>query len=88
MSTVATTEERVLKSVLYCGVLEFDMLKKLLIDLISIDSLHEKKKSVTPTALEHAVYSYFEKGCRKKCTRQSRNWVLSVVLSALFFKEI
>ena len=37
----ATTEERV--SVLYCGVLEIDMLKKLLIDLISIDSLHEKK---------------------------------------------
>ena len=41
LSTLATTEERV--SVLYCSVLEFDMLKKLLIDLISIDSLHEKK---------------------------------------------
>ena len=33
------------------------------------------------------IYSYFEKGCRKKCTRQS--WrVLWVILSALFFKEI
>ena len=34
-----------------------------------------------------SIYSYFEKGCRKKCTRQSRK-VLWVVLSALFFKEI
>ena len=33
------------------------------------------------------VYSYFEKGCRKKCTRQSRK-VLWVALRALFFKEI
>ena len=33
------------------------------------------------------IYSYFEKGCRKKCTRQSRK-VLWVVLSALLFKEI
>ena len=33
------------------------------------------------------VYSYLEKGCRKKCTRQSRQ-VLWVVLSSLFFKEI
>ena len=32
------------------------------------------------------VYSYFEKGCRKKCTRQSRK-VLWMVLSSLF-KEI
>ena len=33
------------------------------------------------------LYSYFEKGCLKKCMRQS--WkVLWVVLSALFFKEI
>ena len=32
-------------------------------------------------------YRYFEKGCRKKCTRQPRK-VLWVVLSALFFKEI
>ena len=31
--------------------------------------------------------SYFEKGCGKKCTRQSRK-VLWVVLSSLFFKEI
>ena len=33
------------------------------------------------------VYSYFEKGCRKKYTRQSQK-VLWVVLRALFFKEI
>ena len=33
------------------------------------------------------VYSYFEKGCRKNCTRQSRK-ALWVVLSSLFFKEI
>ena len=33
------------------------------------------------------VYSYFEKGCRKKCTRQSRK-VLWVALRALFFKKI
>ena len=35
----------------------------------------------------HCDYSYFEKGCRKKCTRQSRK-VLWVALRALFFKEI
>ena len=40
-----------------------------------------QKKSVRPT------YSYFEKGCRKKCTRQFRK-VLWVVFSSLFFKEI
>ena len=34
-----------------------------------------------------SIYSYFEKGCRKKCTRQPRK-VLWVVLSSLFFKEI
>ena len=33
------------------------------------------------------IYSYFEKGCRKKCARQSRK-ALWVVLSLLFFKEI
>ena len=32
-------------------------------------------------------YSYFEKGCRKKCKRQSRK-ALWVVLSSLFFEEI
>ena len=37
--------------------------------------------------LKTAVYSYFEKGCRQKCTRQSRK-ALWVVLSLLFFKEI
>ena len=35
---------------------------------------------------EQNVYSYFEKGCQKKCTRQSRK-VLWVVLSSLFFKK-
>ena len=34
-----------------------------------------------------SIYSCFEKGCRKKCTRQSLK-VLWVVLSALFSKEI
>ena len=33
------------------------------------------------------VYSYFKKGGRKKCTRQSRK-VLWVILSSLFFKKI
>ena len=33
------------------------------------------------------VYSYFEKGCQKKCTRQSQK-ALWVVLSSLFFREI
>ena len=33
------------------------------------------------------VYSYVEKGCRKKCTRQSRK-VLRVVLNSSFFKEV
>ena len=33
----------------------------------------------------HMGYSCFEKGCRKKCTRQSRK-VLWVVFSSLFFK--
>ena len=35
----------------------------------------------------HFTCSYFEKGCRKKCTRQPRK-ALWVVLSSLFFKEI
>ena len=35
----------------------------------------------------YSLYSYFEKGCQKKCTQQSRK-VLWVVLSSLFFKEI
>ena len=37
--------------------------------------------------IKESIYSYFEKGCRKKCTRQSRK-ALWVVLSSLFFKEI
>ena len=42
--------------------------------------------NLTYTQSPH-VYSYFEKGCRIKCTRQPRK-VLWVVLSSLFFKEI
>ena len=42
-------------------------------------------KSLRQNALY--AYSYFEKGCRKKCTRQSRK-VLWVVLRSLFFTEI
>ena len=38
-------------------------------------------------SLSKMVHSYFEKGCRKKSTRQCRK-VLWVVLSSLFFKEI
>ena len=43
----------------------------------------------TSEPLEDVAYTaiQFEKGCRKKCTRQSRK-VLLVVLSSLFFKEI
>ena len=40
-----------------------------------------------PGRNEWTTYSYFEKGCRKKYTRQSRK-VLGVALRALFFKEI
>ena len=42
---------------------------------------------LNPPSHNLRIYSYFEKGCRKKCTRQSRK-VLLVVLSSLFFKEI
>ena len=38
-------------------------------------------------SLEFCLYSYFEKGCRKKYTRQSRK-VLWVVFSSPFSKEI
>ena len=38
-------------------------------------------------SLQFFVYSYFEKGCRKKCTPPSLK-VLWVVFSSLFFKEI
>ena len=43
--------------------------------------------ALNPPSHNLCIYSYFEKGCRKKCTRQSRK-VLWVVLSSLFFKEI
>ena len=45
------------------------------------------QKKVVAEIKRWSVYSYFEKGCRKKCTRQSRK-VLWVILSSLFFKEI
>ena len=37
--------------------------------------------------VKKSLHIYFEKGSRKKCTRQPR-MVLWVVLSSLFFKEI
>ena len=43
--------------------------------------------SKTPRSKKFKTYSHFEKGCQKKCTRQSRK-VLWVVLTTLFFKEI
>ena len=39
-----------------------------------------------PLRMWHCAHSYFEKGCRKKCTRQSPK-VLLVVLSTLFFNS-
>ena len=42
---------------------------------------------ISNTSWSVCVYSYFEKGCREKCMRQSRK-VLWAVLSSLFFKEI
>ena len=39
-----------------------------------------------PLNVYTCVYSYFGKGCRKKCTRQTRK-VLWVVLSSLLFKR-
>ena len=48
---------------------------------INMQSLLTKRK------VEIVVYSYFEKGCRKKCTRQSRK-ALWVVLSSLFVRQI
>ena len=46
-------------------------------------------KAADPTPWNNAplLYSCFEKGCRKKCTRQSRK-VLWVVCRSLVFKEI
>ena len=38
-------------------------------------------------AMEFRRYSQYEKGCRKKCTRQSGK-VLWVVFSSMFFKEV
>ena len=54
-----------------------------------IKSQDMEKSSAKWVIINLAVftYSYFEKGCRKKCTRQSRK-VLWVVLSSPLFKEI
>ena len=52
--------------------------------------LNYRKRPVsqaTRLVLVVPAYSYFEKGCRKRCTRQSQK-VLWVGLSSLFFKEI
>ena len=43
--------------------------------------------SLPCSALKLSIYSYFQRGCRKKCTRQSRK-VLWMVLSPMFLKEI
>ena len=60
-----------------------------------ISSLYLEQKITASVTLEEGlssrknivVYSYFKKGCRKKCARQS--WkVVWVILSSLFFKEI
>ena len=48
---------------------------------INMQSLLTKRK------VEIVVYSYFEKGCRKKYTRQSRK-ALWMVLSSLFVRQI
>ena len=47
----------------------------------------EKQKLTKIKKKLTATYSYFEKGCRKKCTQQSLK-VLWVVLSSLLFKEV
>ena len=45
------------------------------------------KQNMTKSSELYTAISYFEKGCWKKCTRQSRK-VLRVGLSSLFFTEI
>ena len=58
------------------------IIKYRVICLISLRSVFTAIKCISTLS-----YSYFEKGCRKRCTRQSQK-VLWVVLSSLFFKEI
>ena len=43
--------------------------------------------NISPIVATWIIYSYFEKGCQKKCTRQSQ-MVLWVVFSSLFFKGL
>ena len=45
------------------------------------------QKYMCSTIMFTEIYSCFEKGCRKKCTRQYRK-ELWVVLSSLIFEEI
>ena len=47
-----------------------------------------QRNAVSESGFTGFAYSHFEKRCRKKCTRQSRQVELWVVLSSLFFKEI
>ena len=55
--------------------------------LPKLDYIKIWKSNFSPLATQgHWVYSYFEKGCRKKCTWQTQK-ALWVVLSSLFCKE-
>ena len=53
----------------------------------ALDILTSLQKQCCIYTRHNTLYSYFKKGCRKKCTRQSRK-VLWVVFSSLFFKQI
>ena len=55
--------------------------------IYSVIICKQKNKGQCTVREFRMIYSYFEKGCRKKCTQQSRK-LLWVALRALFFKEI
>ena len=55
--------------------------------LIPLHMYHAEILIYSSLGFLYHLYRYFEKDCRKKCTRQSRK-VLWVVLSSVFFKEI
>ena len=66
----------------------FDRTKKEFFWSLSvITAKNEKENRVHSTVRVRYINSYFEKGCQKKCTRQSRK-IMWVVLSSMFFKEI